>query len=170
MNQPNLTVVPTQLTPPSAPGEWTIAQIKNALSRPIPKSILKQKKKGRSQIDFIPWYSVVKILDKYAPGWSWEIKSTQLSADRIFIVGRLTIPAADGVFFQEASGTETLKEDKEIWLGEKDERYPLKDDLGRVVTEPRELAYGDPASNSESMAFRRAAAKFGLGLHLYNKD
>jgi hypothetical protein len=29
--------------------------------------------------------------------------------------------------------------------------------------------YGDPSSNAESMALRRAAAKFGLGLYLYNK-
>jgi len=29
-------------------------------------------------------------------------------------------------------------------------------------------SYGDFQSNAESMAFRRAAARFGLGLHLYN--
>jgi hypothetical protein len=36
----------------------------------------------------------------------------------------------------------------------------------------RELAYGDPSLNAESMAFRRAAAKHGLGLYLYyaNQD
>jgi len=33
----------------------------------------------------------------------------------------------------------------------------------------REIAYGDPSSNAESMAFRRACAKFGLGLYLYSK-
>ena len=29
--------------------------------------------------------------------------------------------------------------------------------------------YGDPTSNAESMALRRAAAKFGLALALYDK-
>jgi hypothetical protein len=33
-----------------------------------------------------------------------------------------------------------------------------------------ERMYGDPSSNAESMALRRAAAKFGLGLYLYNKE
>jgi len=31
-------------------------------------------------------------------------------------------------------------------------------------------SYGDPQSNAESMAFRRAAARFGLGLHLYEGE
>jgi hypothetical protein len=31
----------------------------------------------------------------------------------------------------------------------------------------QEIAYGDPSSNAESMAFRRACANFGLGLDLY---
>jgi hypothetical protein len=30
-------------------------------------------------------------------------------------------------------------------------------------------SYGDPSSNAESMALRRAAAKFGLALYLYDK-
>jgi len=29
--------------------------------------------------------------------------------------------------------------------------------------------YGDPSSNAEAMALKRAAAKFGLGLYLYLK-
>jgi hypothetical protein len=30
--------------------------------------------------------------------------------------------------------------------------------------------YGDPSSNAEGMALKRAAAKFGLGLYLYHKE
>jgi hypothetical protein len=33
--------------------------------------------------------------------------------------------------------------------------------------EPREIPYGDPSSNADSQAFRRACANFGLGLGLY---
>jgi len=91
------------------------------------------------------------------------------SSYRFFLPGRLTIPTAEGNIYREATGTELLKEDKDVWIGEKPNRQKLKDDLGRPVTESRELAYGDPSSNAESMAFRRAAARFGLGLYLYEK-
>lgn len=30
--------------------------------------------------------------------------------------------------------------------------------------------YGDPIQKAEAMAFRRACARFGLGLHLYHED
>lgn len=61
--------------------------------------------------------------------------------ERIFLIGRLTIPTSEGKISREASGTELLNCS----------------------------SYGDPSSNAESMAFRRACAKFGLGLYLYNK-
>jgi hypothetical protein len=31
------------------------------------------------------------------------------------------------------------------------------------------VCYGDPSSKAEAMALKRAAAKFGLGLYLYQK-
>jgi hypothetical protein len=33
-----------------------------------------------------------------------------------------------------------------------------------------DTSYGDPVQKAESMAFRRACARFGLGLHLYHED
>jgi hypothetical protein len=48
------------------------------------------------------------------------------------------------VFYREATGTE---------------EEPDED----------EKMYGDPSSNAEAMALKRAAAKFGLGLYLYQK-
>jgi hypothetical protein len=158
------------LTPPGHPGEWTIDQIIAALSRPLPKSVLDTKKRGGKQIAYLPWYEANRILDKYAPGWFWEVRSMHTSDDRLFLVGRLSIPTANGIVYREATGTELLKEDKEIWIGEKPNRQQLKDEFERPITEPKELNYGDPSSNAESMAFRRAAARFGLGLYLYDKD
>jgi len=73
----------------------------------------------------------------------------------VFIVGRLSIPCADGDVWREATGTECLKE--------------IKTDKGTGEVIIKELAYGDPTSNAEAMALRRAAAKFGLGLYLYEK-
>ncbi len=131
--------------PPSGPGEWSIRQIQEVLSRPLPAQLLSTRRQGGKEIPYLAWHTVVKILDKYAPGWSWEICKMGMTGDRLFLVGRLTVLTSDGHICREATGTELLKRDD----GES------------------ELAYGDPSSNAESMAFRRAAAKFGLGLYLY---
>lgn len=139
----NQSLVPAQTIAdrPQYPGEWELSAIIHQLSKPLPESMLSSRKQGNKQILFIPWYRVVKILNKYAPGWEWSITSLQTTPDRLFLIGRLSIPTADGIKFREATGTETLKEG----------------------------GYGDPSSNAESMSFRRCAAKFGLGLYLYEK-
>lgn len=158
-----------KLIPPTVPGEWPLTQIQAALSRPLPEAMLAKRKQGGTTLAYIPWYVANRILDKYAPGWTWEIRNLVISGDRLFLTGRLTIPAAEGNVYRDATGTELLKEEKPVWVGEKPNQQLLKDDLGRPVMESRELAYGDPSSNAESMAFRRAAARFGLGLYLYEK-
>lgn len=130
-----------KLTPPSASSEWSINEIQSALSRELPKSMLSSRRQNGIEIIYIPWYRVNSILNKYAPGWNWEITKMGQSDNRLFLVGRLTIPTTNGDVYREATGTEQL-------------------DCN---------SYGDPSSNAESMAFRRAAAKFGLGLYLYEK-
>lgn len=155
---------------PEGVGNWSLAEISKSLSRrPLPKSMLGTKKKGGKTLEFIPWHRVVTALDKYAPGWDWEIRQIHTSDDRIFITGRLTIAAADGTFYREAMGSECLKEEVPVKISDGEKTKTIADELGRIVTESRELAYGDPASKAESMALRRAAAKFGLGLYLYEK-
>lgn len=64
--------------------------------------------------------------------------------------------AEEGNFTREATETETLK--REVW------------NKTLEVMEIKEHAYSDSSSNAESMALRRAAAKFGLALYLYEKD
>ena len=125
--------------PPTKPGEWTIQQIEEALSRPLPNSMLKTKRLGGQNITYIPWHCLPTILSKYAPGWEWKIKSMHISDNSLFIVGQLSIPTAKGVISREATGTESL-------------------DCN---------SYGDASSNSEAMAMRRCCSKFGLGLYLY---
>jgi len=151
----------TQATPngshppqaPSAPREWTLAQIQAALSRKLPSNLLKTKKLDGNTISYLPWHTANDILDKYAPGWTWEIVRLETSRDRIFPIGRLTLPTAEGNIYREATGTEMLKQ-----------QYTDKS-TGEI--REKERPYGDPSSNAESMAFRRAAARFGLGMHLY---
>jgi Protein of unknown function (DUF1071) len=140
-----------KLNPPSTIGEWRLDQIIATLSRPLPNSLLSQRKQGKVMLTYIPWHEANRILDKYAPGWTWQIMQTHLSSDRIFVVGRLTITTQEGTVYRDATGTEELKE------------------MDSKTGEIRELTYGDPSSNAESMAFRRAAARFGLGLYLYNR-
>lgn len=80
-----------------------------------------------------------------------KLLEVALSADRVLLAVRLIIPTCDGDVSRDAIGTEELKE------------------INKKTGEIGERAYGDPSSNAESMAFRRAAARFGLGLYLYDK-
>ncbi|MEM8723109.1 MAG: DUF1071 domain-containing protein [Cyanobacteria bacterium P01_G01_bin.39] len=144
-----------KITPPSHPGEWSLVQIQEAFKRELPSGMLKKLPSDKGNAMYLPWYTVNKILDKYSPGWTWEIKDTLISRDRLFMVGRLTIPTSEGNIYREAAGTEELK------------RHTYDKKLERYVD--KEIAYGDPSSNAESMAFRRCAARFGLGLYLYEK-
>lgn len=136
---------------PSGPGDWSISRIVEALSRPLPANMLSQRKQGGQTLDYIPWYRVNKILDKYSPGWQFEITKMEVSESHVFLVGRLTIPALDGITWREATGMESLKE------------------LDKRTGELRDIAYGNAVNNCESSVFRRCAARFGLGLNLYEK-
>lgn len=128
----------------SKPHARPLAEILADLSKPIAPQHLKEKKRGGAILQFIAWYTAIKYLDYYAPGWKSEVRSVVWFDGRIVLTVRLTIVAAEGEFWREATGTEEEPEE-----GEK--------------------MYGDPSSNAESMALRRAAAKFNLGLYLYEK-
>ncbi|MBA2681589.1 MAG: DUF1071 domain-containing protein [Ktedonobacteraceae bacterium] len=146
---------------PSKP-EWykgfrrPITEILTDLSKPIPAKYLATRKQGGANLIYVPWYNAVKLLDRCAPGWDYSVTNVTTTSDRIFITVRLTIRASEGEVSREATGTELLTEQ---YFDKETKTYKI-----------RELAYGDPSSNSESMALRRAAAKFGLGLYLYLKD
>jgi hypothetical protein len=124
------------------PGERTLNAIVADLSKPIPPRLLDSKTKGGATLTFVPWYRAKKLLDFYAPGWSKRIEITHAGEGklaRLYVTCEITIIASDGAYTRAATGTETLDTD----------------------------TFGDPSSNAESMAFRRAAAQFGLGLYLY---
>ncbi len=119
----------------------SINEIISDLHKPIHPRHLKTRRQGGKELTYIAWHDACKYLDLYAPGWFYEIMSLQQVANKIVIVVRLTIPTAEGLVYREATGHEDEDTD----------------------------SYGDPFSNSESQALRRAAAKFGLGQHLYSK-
>ena len=132
---------PTEKTNEAAPG--TLASVLADLSKPIPPRLLATKKMGGSQITFCPWHRVVKVLDFYTAGrWDYEVVDKTITGTHFLITVRITIHASDGTAYREGTGIEELQ---------------VK-------------GYGDFQSNAESMALRRAAAKFGLGLGLYEKE
>lgn len=117
----------------------SITDIIADLSKPIPDRLLSTKILGGQKITYITWYTAVRFLDLYAAGWSYEIRNITGIGGKVIIVARISIACLEGIVYREASGQE--EEDKS--------------------------GYGDSSSNSESMALRRAASKFGLGLYLY---
>jgi hypothetical protein len=116
------------------------------LSKPVPDRFIQQYDKptrgGSVKIDYIPWHDIARLMDYFAPGWEIEITDKQLSDTHLLLTVRLWIHAAEGRFYRESTGIESLDRD----------------------------GYGDFQSMAESMAFRRAAARWGLGAHLYRKD
>ena len=119
----------------------SIRDIVEDLSKPVAKRHLRTRKQGNQQIEYISWYDAIKYLDHYAPGWCYEIRRVDSIAGKLILTIRLSVPCQEGIVFREATGQEDETHDK----------------------------FGDSSSNAESMALRRAAAKFGLGISLYEK-
>jgi hypothetical protein len=119
----------------------SIEAIIEDLSRPITERHLKTRKQGGQLLTYLEWHTAIRYLDHFAPGWSFEVRNVITTAERCVVVARISIPCAEGIIHREATGTQ----DQEL------------------------CGYGDPSSNAEAMALKRAAAKFGLGLYLYQK-
>ena len=119
----------------------SIREITANLSKPVAKRHLRTRKQGGKELKYIAWHDAIKYLDHYAPGWNYEIRSIESVSGKLILTVRLSILCAEGIVYREATGQED--EDKET--------------------------YGDSSSNAESMALRRAASKFGLGLYLYDQ-
>ncbi|GAQ82945.1 RAD52 [Klebsormidium nitens] len=121
-----------------------LKDIMDALRRPVPEEVLKQRREPDGTVlTYIPWHSANRILDHYAPGWHGEVRSVTFGPHTVTVVYRITILGADGdSISREATGTEQL---------------PTASSAGGP----------DPVQMAEQMAFRRAAARFGLGLDLY---
>ena len=126
----------------SKPGLRSIREIIKDLSKPIAQKHLRKRRQGGKEIIYLAWHDAVKYLDHFAPGWCYEIRSIDSVSGKLIMIVRLSIPSAEGIVYREATGQED--EDLET--------------------------YGNSSSNSESMALRRAASKFGLGLYLYDQN
>lgn len=123
----------------------TLEQILAKFSQPFTehieqKPIYKNKQKSGT-VDYIPWFSLCDILDQLAPGWEWDI-TCDYHGDRTVVIGKLTIHGSDRSISRSATGNEDSN-------------------CG---------SFGDPCSNAEAMALRRACAKFGIARYLWAKD
>ena len=120
----------------------SIREIVKDLSKPVAKRHLRRRKQGGKEIFYIAWHDAIKYLDHYASGWNYEIRTINSIGGKLILTVRLSVPCSEGIVYREATGQED--EDLET--------------------------YGNSSSNSESMALRRAASKFGLGLYLYDQN
>lgn len=128
-------------TRPPGAIERSISEIETDLRKEIPSALIKTRKQGGSMIRYISWHDAVKIMSYYAAGWSYEIRRIESIGGKLIVIVGVSIPTKDGVVYREATGQE-----EEGFSG-----------------------YGDSSSNAEAQALKRAFAKFGLGLHLYEK-
>lgn len=126
----------------NANGMRSIRDIVKDLSKPIAQKHLRKRRQGGKEITYLSWHDAVKYLDHFASGWNYEIRSIESVSGKLIMIVRLSIPSLEGIVYREATGQED--EDKDT--------------------------FGDSSSNAESMALRRAAAKFGLGLALYDQN
>ena len=122
-------------------GQRSITQIVADLSKPVNPQRLAKRTQGGRELTYIPWFQAVRYLDKYAPGWRFEIRSVSQVGENLVMTVRITIVCAEGEVYREASALEPIKG----------------------------TGFGDAATNCESAALRRAASKFGLCLGLYDK-
>ncbi|XP_022719781.1 DNA repair RAD52-like protein 1, mitochondrial [Durio zibethinus] len=129
---------------PTAGISRPLSDILKELNKKVPDSLVKLRIEAGFNIKYIPWHIVNRIMNLHAPEWSGEVRNITYSADgkSVSVVYRVTLYGTDAEIYRESTGTASV------------------DDPG----------YGDPVQKAEAMAFRRACARFGLGLHLYHED
>jgi hypothetical protein len=116
------------------------SDVLSALARPVDRRHVRQLKKGGITLDYVPWYRIAKHLHHRAPGWCWEVRSIQEVGGSVVVHGTLLVPTAEGTLRFDAVASESIK--------------------GPSCAPPAEVA--------ESACLRRAAAKSGLAIDLYD--
>ncbi|KAK9748938.1 hypothetical protein RND81_02G091700 [Saponaria officinalis] len=121
-----------------------LSEILKQLNKKVPDKLIRVRSDDGFSMNYIPWHIVNRIMNLYAPEWTGEVRSITYSPDgkSVSVVYRVTLHGTDAEISRESTGTVSV------------------DDKG----------YGDPVQKAEAMAFRRACARLGLGLHLYHED
>lgn len=136
-------------------GDRTLTRMMALFRQEVPDRLISLKEVSGTHLPYLTWYVVTAILDHMAPGWEWTLEEPTLhltglpSVGIVVVRGTLTLTHSQGKTPRDGMGNEPLVTKEEL------------KGLRR---------YGDPYSNGESMAIRRAAVKFGLGRKLYDKE
>ncbi|URD76647.1 hypothetical protein MUK42_08595 [Musa troglodytarum] len=100
---------------------------------------------GWSSVGGDAWlrYHANRMLSFYAPGWCGEVRDVTFSDNgNVTVVYRVTIRGLDGEAHRESTGTVSLSDGQ----------------------------FKDPIAAAEEVAFCKACARFGFGLHLYHEN
>lgn len=130
---------------PTAGISRPLSDILKDLNKKVPESLLKARSEPSGfSLRYVPWHILNRILNLHAPEWSGEVRSITYSGDgnSVSVVYRVTLYGTDAEIFRESTGTASLSD----------------------------TTYGAPVQKAEAMAFRRACARLGLGLHLYHEE
>ncbi|KAM7253419.1 hypothetical protein ACFE04_026037 [Oxalis oulophora] len=126
-----------------------LSEILQELNKKVPDKLVTTRVEDGFSIKYIPWsdippHIVNRIMNLHAPEWSGEVRNIIYSADAksVSVVYRVTLYGTDAEIYRESTGTADVDQ----------------------------KGYGDPVQKAEAMAFRRACARLGLGLHLYHED
>jgi hypothetical protein len=123
-------------------GPRPLSDILEDLKKPIPERLLELKRLSGNEITYVPWHRAQKILGHYTRGfWEYQVIEKRQIGNDFCMTVEISVHCAEGTFTRQGTGREEMSVD----------------------------SFGDPQSNAESMAFRRAAAKWGLGLDLYER-
>ena len=118
MNSPKVTAINNP--PLSKKFRRSISDILTDFSKPIPPRLISQKpvfsrQKGKltktGGVDYVSWSNYIKLLDYFAPGFDWEIRTHYLHNQIVVVEGRLTIKAEEGDFIREATEYEEIGND-----------------------------------------------------------
>lgn len=118
-----------------------LAEIIADLSKPLPDRFLSQRKQGGKTLTYVTWHDVNKLMDYFTGGgWEGSVANIHTTATEVYVVYKISIHALEGHVSREATGSEKLDNN----------------------------TFGEAIAKAESQAFRRACARWGLGLYLYD--
>ncbi|KAG8378566.1 hypothetical protein BUALT_Bualt08G0150200 [Buddleja alternifolia] len=156
-----------------------LSHILKELNKKVPDSLLRLRTDSPSafSVKYIPWHIVNRIMNLHAPEWSGEVRSITYSADgkSVSVVYRVTLYGTDAEVFSSLNFPKhTFLSSQLAYVYQVESSNNVI--IGKIFRESTgtasfsEQGYGDPMQKAEAMAFRRACARFGLGLHLYHED
>jgi len=95
-------------TPPVPNFTNSAEHIAATLGSPIDERHRRVLQKGNTELSYYSWACLCKCMHHRAPGWSFELREVKVLADQVVVVGRLTIPCADGQLTYDAVSSEAL--------------------------------------------------------------